>query len=493
MDNAAVYWLIFATSISSLTTTVFYLFQKCCGNFWTNVSNVCFQNFAACLGLREETFHEVTNLCTIPRIFEQLHLHTFKVMWIHDANAQTGDCVQWGWFRLPTKSYALAFLAVCGVTHYVYIPSDLKSVEIVGPTEGIAKLIELSNVAATVRLSLAQLDSLRDSFGMEDAWTTADKICTRWERRFAFCMLSACCVGMGCVLQIGKAGIMTAMLGSAVVCCAVQLARRQQLQHRMRRFLTHRLSFHFPWRRHPLDVTGGHVQLIVANPPDSSESPTENAVERSGSVARAGRQEPDSTELSTEDAVEPLLYSTLLPHGYYYEVVKQTEVVCVQNEVLVRFEQTAQMYAVVLQPNFMHHLAERTEIPNDSSLHVCIHNPMIDPPLIELYQNFQKGVNRENLLMIILPPLVRFNSCFQAPLLPRTRSAKCTQFVTTLCDFETLLLHMTGTFTPKLVFVFPIDENTYNEHLQTPFDVWVSSERVLGEQNCHWASTRAPM
>ena len=185
-DNSPVFWLILATSISSVTTAILYLFQRCCGNCWSNVGSLCFQRFATSLELRAETFNQVTNLLIFPRVFQQLKLLTFKVVWNHDANAQTGDFVQWGWFCLPTKSYFLWFLGVCGFTHYVWIPMDLQSVDIVGPAHGISTLIDLSNVAATTRLTEEQLETLRCSFGMGDSWTRADKICTLWERRFFF-------------------------------------------------------------------------------------------------------------------------------------------------------------------------------------------------------------------------------------------------------------------------------------------------------------------
>ena len=95
-DNGAIFWLILATSISSITSALLYLFQKCCGNCWSNVGSVCFQTFATFLELDEQTFYQVTNLLTLPRICQQLELQTFKVVWNHDANAQTGDYVQYG-------------------------------------------------------------------------------------------------------------------------------------------------------------------------------------------------------------------------------------------------------------------------------------------------------------------------------------------------------------------------------------------------------------
>ena len=242
-DNAAVYWLILMTSISSVTTALLYLFQRCCGEFCGNISSVCFQKFASSLELREETFNQVTNLLTFPRMFEQLQLQTFKVIWNHDANAQTGDFVQWGWFRLPSKSHVLRFLAVCGVTHYVYIPSDLNYVVSVGPVNAIAALIDLSNEAATTKLTEAQLDTLRDAFGMGDAWTTADKVCTWWERRFVLFMLTACSMWLGYMWKPVLALIIAATVGGVVACSA---ARFQELPRRIGGFLTSRVTSRVP-------------------------------------------------------------------------------------------------------------------------------------------------------------------------------------------------------------------------------------------------------
>ena len=244
-NDFAIYWLILATSISSITTAVLYLFQKCCGQFWGNISSVCFQRFAACLELREESFNEVTNLLIFPRIFQQLHLQTFKVIWNHDANAQTGDFVQWGWFRLPTRSYLLTFLAVCGVTHYVYIPFDLKSVTIVGPADAISTLIDLSNVAATTRLTELQLDALRSAFGMGLSWTKADRVCRLWERRLFFCMFAACFIFLGSILSASLDMIIAAVVGVvAIVVCAC----------RFRAFTARRVLSHLSLRRRRADL-----------------------------------------------------------------------------------------------------------------------------------------------------------------------------------------------------------------------------------------------
>jgi hypothetical protein len=134
---------------------------------------------------------------------------------------------------------------------------------------------------------------------------------------------------------------------------------------------------------------------------------------------------------------------------------------------------------------FVHALAERTLIPDEGSLHICVHNPMVDPYLTDMYQNFQKGVWRETLLLIIFPPLARFNACFESPMFARTRTARYSQFVTTMADFETLLLQMTAGFMPKIVFVFPRDISQTAE-CQASLPAWLCCQRVLGSSNCHW-------
>ena len=153
---------------------------------------------------------------------------------------------------------------------------------------------------------------------------------------------------------------------------------------------------------------------------------------------------------------------------------------------MINFAATPAMYAIYVKPNFVHYLAARTFVPDDASLHICVYNPMIDPYLTEMYQNFQKGVDRENLVMIILPPLMNLDSCLTSLASTRTRTAKCTQYVSTLCDFETLLLQMTSGFMPKHLFILPIDAATQMRHNDESFQIWLSSQRILGSDNCHW-------
>ncbi len=75
-------------------------------------------------------------------------------------------------------------LAVCGFTHYAWITRRLRGVNVSGPTHAIRARIDLSNAAATTRLTDEQLETLRRAFGMYAWLTTADRTCISRERCF---------------------------------------------------------------------------------------------------------------------------------------------------------------------------------------------------------------------------------------------------------------------------------------------------------------------
>jgi hypothetical protein len=137
---------------------------------------------------------------------------------------------------------------------------------------------------------------------------------------------------------------------------------------------------------------------------------------------------PNQIEQAVEESGDAI-YSILIARAHYYEVVKQIRVIPKPDESFIRFAEEVQTFAIRLRPKFVHYLAERTAFPSEASLHICIDNPMIHPYLTEIYQNFQKGVERENLCLIILPPLAELSACFDSSI-ARTRTAT----IHTLCD-----------------------------------------------------------
>ena len=368
---------------------------------------------------------------------------------------------------MPTKSYIIAFLAVCGVTHYVYIPYDQKHITIVGPSAAIATLIDLSNVATTTRLTETQLATLRNAFGMGDAWTTADTLVTLWERRFLFCIAIACSMVLWRLPRIIAESVVVL---AGVGCTWKYIARGVRT-----------VLLHIPRRR---GLVFRDVTMEVATTdselgtgvPESIVPYQSLEIELSAAPAMLLQTTPQI--YGSREHV----YSVMAARSYYYEVVAQRPVTTRHDEVIVRFEEKAQMHAVKPRSNFVHYLAERTIIPDDASLHICVHNPMVEPYLTELYQNFQKGVDRQNLLLVILPPLFHFDASMGSPRMMRTRTSQSTQFVATLSDFESLLLQMTAGFMPRVVFILPIDQGSTSSDME----VWKSCERVLGADNCHW-------
>ena len=504
-DNAAIYWLILATCISSVTSALLYLFQRCCGNCWGNIGNVCFQLFANSLDLKQETFYQVTNLFTFPRLFQQMELHTYKVVWNHDANAQTGDFIQYGWLRLPTKSYVLTLMAVCGVTHYVYIPFDLKSVEIVGPAHAIRTLVNMSNLAASAPLTFEQLAMLRQAFGMGNACTAADKVCLYWERRFGFLFMVVFSLWLAYALHLNLvifvASWLCVILLTSVTCCMGNWKQHAFPTWRRRHDLISSPSRTTRTPSRETELAGvtsartgesGSVETLQVTSRTEAGADallTPGASTNVSSEAIRSHTIPVANVHSDEEANQPdqMIYSLLLPHGHYFEVVKQT-LVTPQLNPFIYFTTQARMYAVKMKPNFVHYLAEHTFIQKDALLHICVYNPLIDPYLTEIYQIFQKGVKKENLLLIILPPLATFEDNLQTTNLQRARTATSTQFVGTLMDYESLLLQMTAGFLRKLTFVLPIDANTQSSSGDT-WRTWISTKHVLGHDNCFWSDT----
>ncbi len=93
----------------------------------------------------------------------------------------------------------------------------------------------------------------------------------------------------------------------------------------------------------------------------------------------------------------------------------------------------------------------------------------------------RQGADRANACLTVLPPLYQFSACFTSPVQRRSRTTTCTHVVATLSDFESLLLHMATGFMPTLVFAFPINRATHDEHLYQP---WLSAERAPCITHC---------
>ena len=341
----AAYWLVIATSISALTSTALYILGRCCSGLCSNIGSVCFQAFAKRLDIREETFYQVTNLLVIPRLLAELQMQSYRVAWTHDANAQTGDFVQWGWMRIPSKSWVLSLLSTCGITHYVHIKHDLKTVTIVGPRRAVAALIDMSNAASTTSITRSQLNELREAFGMAKTHTTqADKICRQWERRVS-CCICLCTVDLWLIFGQTKvwlqvfAGSMPIVIGLSVVFQRTWQACK--------------------WRwGQAAQGNDGNLQCPLIATREEMEAGVYSGEAGAFADSRErhvcedgyafGQEEMCHTPYVDEEIKK---YSVLVPRVYYYEVVAQTTIRVAAAEKILEFGDSAKLYTMSIKPN----------------------------------------------------------------------------------------------------------------------------------------------
>ena len=461
----AIYWLVIATSISGITSSCLFMLQRGCGHFAENLKALSFQKMGRLLDIREDTFHTVTNIYSLPRLLGDLGIHSARMVWLHDANAQTNDCVQWGWFRLPTRSHLLYFLALCGITHYAYIPHDLSSFHIVGPRTGISTLVQMSNLAATQRPSTIHLQELRSSFGMvEDTYTTADQICCKIERQLAVVFCKS--------LLLGTLGVLSAVyLMSLPIFPGVFIAVWMMF-----------CAICSEWRN------AVNVHMIVehetAMPRELEEALLSGAGENSAVSENVEVHIQDASIESFRHNGNEGVYNILVPTNYYYEVVMQKHFPPTSDDIpewLIEFNGQCQCYAIPCEQTFITYIAQRTYVPSNASLSICVYNPFTDPHLNAMRNNFQKGVDRENKIVIVFPPLDDFE--FQlTQQLPRSRTAKGTQYVTTLSDFQSLLQNISLQCLPDLVCAFPTNSD---EARIKELRAWRCCEDIFGADQCH--------
>ena len=102
-------------------------------------------------------------------------------------------------------------------------------------------------------------------------------------------------------------------------------------------------------------------------------------------------------------------------------------------------------------------MAECSVVPEDASLNICIYNPTTDPYLTQMYENFKKGVDKENLFIVIMPSLKELNAFFSRIIPIQRARTKTAQFVTTTMDLQMLLMQLGSGLLPKLNLILPAE------------------------------------
>ena len=146
----------------------------------------------------------------------------------------------------------------------------------------------------------------------------------------------------------------------------------------------------------------------------------------------------------------------------------------------LEFDQCIRLYAVPLEPSLIHKVAGRTRVHSNDVLNICLYNPSIDVHLTEIKELCMKGGRARNVFVVILPPFQHFARILADSTYARARTAKDTHFVTTLSDYEMLLLHVQSL--AHILFVLPVAAHDLQN--LTTSALWRSSEQILGASHC---------
>ena len=418
-------------------------FRTCRAAFARISGNIYAENLRklrACLGVVGNRHNSTTNWEVLPRIFKELGLFTRDIEYKHDANAQNGDGVQYGWHRLPCKSRLLAFFAYLEITHYVDMPSNGKPIYVVGPQDAVDLLIQCANESMTSKLSRSQKRALRKEFGMGPHLSKADQLCLAHERRI---LLGSYLVSV-CLVEY----VLSTFQQKAVFAVAV------------------------------LVVT--ILYVIFRTCRKDTEIDTIYELEE-------GLLE-DYQEVTQEQVhITQPSFTYMTVNNQWYESAMQAALPNDAEEPMIFFKDTPQLYVVPLVEKLVESVIKRVHSPEGTSLHVVQYNPMTDLHLPHISHSFKKGVELENLLLVFLPTVEGTNDCLQKPPFTRTTLDRDAQFVTTEMDLEFLLFRMQPgvALFPKLVFILPTD----SENATDGGKVWKIYNRVLRPQNCTWVST----
>jgi hypothetical protein len=108
---------------------------------------------------------------------------------------------------------------------------------------------------------------------------------------------------------------------------------------------------------------------------------------------------------------------------------------------------------------------------------------MTDPPLSALRELLLSAQKEKPIfLVVILPSLDTLASALQRPSVMRLQTAHCTQFVSSVCDFEDMLMKASSGIISRLAFVIPVphcDLETLHAN-----QVWKSATKILGLEHC---------
>ena len=98
-------WLLYGGMITTCVGFVTYFVQQCFSRCWEGVHSAIFQLISVRFNLAEVTLRDTGCEQMCAQILRQVGLDTRRYVYIHDANATSGDELMVGTIRMPTRSW----------------------------------------------------------------------------------------------------------------------------------------------------------------------------------------------------------------------------------------------------------------------------------------------------------------------------------------------------------------------------------------------------
>jgi hypothetical protein len=452
-------WYAVGIFFSLLTPSLLYVWNGCCGNACSGLHSLLFKIVAERFYVEEHRFDGVGNLGAMSRVLRQAGLRTGRHRWNHDANADSGDSVQVGTVRLPTKSYSLWLLALLGITHYIWMKDDGSVIVMTAPRDAVDVLVRISNSAVNRQATDAEITELMSVFvdgPMEEKCRLLDRLLAATALGIAALFL-----GFSRSMYLNVIGLLVGAPGGAAICYYILGLRGWRVMDCKEWIWTHtRLLL---WR-FGLDATvsvdASSVELVGAEDTATHESNATVSVDAS--------------------SVREKRYCLVVARVAWYEIHCQLpfrpdvfrDLPAIDMHTGVKA--LAMPHTGDLPQITVHCLSHVQEL-----LYVCVHNPMVDLHILEMRELLVKAT-KDIVLVIILPTCEHFSTSLENPPAARLHAHKDSRFVATLADMSCWLTMLsTGVFSKVLLVLPYLDrEKMQDSSLWTVIKHTVDSEIV---------------
>ena len=435
LDASSAQWLVLAAVISALTTKLLGECGSIWASVWDSIRAYAFKVLAQKLDITEDWL-KVQNVGQLTHILEQLGMCTYRYTWLHDANVDTANGIQFGTLKLPTVSWTLWLLSVLEIGYVIWIKNDGTNIHIIGPREATRGLMKVAKVCETGSPSSEELRRLQSLFGL-------DGVVSGWECNMLLVELGAgeLCWTIMCIRAVSWGSVVFTMVG---VLGGIWFLYRSvwQVKHQLLAHVRSRLKAFWESLQARRRATGwfcwtgsaGHSEVMTEtvidvpllqgtveshgdvpfrdpessvatqhDTPDFAESEmslvTQSVMSGDGSASGSGPRIAGDSELEQ-------IFSFVTMQGNNFVVGRQQTISLSDSSgqtIDVEAPGLSKIYALAYQNDFITCVAKRIRTTAQMT-YICVHNPTTDLHLMEMDKLIQQG-GASSCLVVILPLL----------------------------------------------------------------------------------------